>query len=164
MKIRSNDLGRELEVKSREILEVLLKVGVTEKKTHSSSIEEDEAARVRRYVLEQQGSGREVRHRASSDELRPKIDLSKISKPGDALKAIIEQKEHPPSALRSSTSPVRPPEAGKSPAIPPRAVVTKAVPHPVEPPPVAPVRPAAPVAEQPVSKPRFITPSTTQRP
>ena len=164
MKIRINDLARELEVKSREILEVLLKVGVTEKKTHSSSIEEDEAARVRRYVLEQQGSGREVRHRASSDELRPKIDLSKISKPGDALKAIIEQKEHPPAALRSSTSPVRPPEAGKSPAIPPRAVVTKAVPHPIEPPPVAPVRPATPTAEPPVSKPRFITPSTTQRP
>ena len=105
MKIRINDLARELEVKSREILEVLLKVGVTEKKTHSSSIEEDEAARVRKYVLEQQGSGREVRHRASSDELRPKIDLSKISKPGDALKAIIEQKEHPPAALRSVNFP-----------------------------------------------------------
>jgi len=41
-KIRINDLARELEVKSKSILDVLLKVGVTEKKTHSSSIEEDE--------------------------------------------------------------------------------------------------------------------------
>ena len=101
MKIRINDLARELEVKSREILESLPKVGVTEKKTHSSSIEEDEAERVRKYVREQQGPGRgEGRHRAGSEELRPKIDLSKIAKPGDALRAIIEQKDHPPATVR----------------------------------------------------------------
>jgi len=46
MKIRINDLARELEVKSKEILDSLPKVGVTEKKTHSSSIEADEAERV----------------------------------------------------------------------------------------------------------------------
>ncbi len=170
MKIRINDLARELEVKSREILEVLPKVGVTEKKTHSSSIEEDEAERVRKYVLEQQGSGREARHRASSDELRPKIDLSRISKPGDALKAIIEQKEHPPSALRPAAPPVRPPEAGKAPAVPPRAVVTKAAApaaHPVEALQSRRRGQASPAAEPPpVSKPRFITPATvaSQRP
>jgi len=39
-KIRINDLARELEVKSKTILDVLPIVGVTEKKTHSSSIEE----------------------------------------------------------------------------------------------------------------------------
>lgn len=170
MKIRINDLARELEIKSREILEVLPKVGVTEKKTHSSSIEEDEAERVRRYVLEQQGSGREARHRASSDELRPKIDLSKISKPGDALRAIIEQKEHPPGAARPSAVSPRPPEMGKAPATPPRVVVTKAAAPaapPAEPPSVAPDRSAAPAAEPPSApKPRFITPATVvpQRP
>ena len=46
-KIRINDLARVLEVKSREILEALTKVVVTEKKTHSSSREADEAERVR---------------------------------------------------------------------------------------------------------------------
>ena len=46
-KVRINDLARELEVKSREILDVLTEVGVTEKKTHSSSLEGDEAERVR---------------------------------------------------------------------------------------------------------------------
>ncbi len=43
MKIRINDLARELEVKSKAILDVLEEVGVTEKKTHSSSLEADEA-------------------------------------------------------------------------------------------------------------------------
>ena len=46
-KIRINDLARELEVKSKAILDALVKVGVTEKKTHSSSIEVDEAERVK---------------------------------------------------------------------------------------------------------------------
>jgi translation initiation factor IF-2 len=46
-KIRINDLARELEVKSKAILDVLAEVGVTEKKTHSSSLEEHEAEKVR---------------------------------------------------------------------------------------------------------------------
>ena len=46
-KIRINDLARELEVKSKVILDILGKVGVTEKKTHSSSIEVDEAEKVK---------------------------------------------------------------------------------------------------------------------
>ena len=51
-KIRINDLARELEVKSKAILDALVKVGVTEKKTHSSSIEVDEAERVKKYFAE----------------------------------------------------------------------------------------------------------------
>jgi translation initiation factor IF-2 len=47
-KIRINELARELEVKAHEILERLPEVGVTEKKTHSSSIDEDAAIRLRR--------------------------------------------------------------------------------------------------------------------
>jgi hypothetical protein len=46
-KIRINDLARELEVKSKAILDVLPEIGVTEKKTHSSSLEEHEAEKVR---------------------------------------------------------------------------------------------------------------------
>ena len=46
-KIRINDLARELEVKSKAILDVLTEVGVTEKKTHSSSLEDHEADKVR---------------------------------------------------------------------------------------------------------------------
>ena len=46
-KIRINDLARELEVKSKSILDVLPEVGVTEKKSHSSSLEDHEADKVR---------------------------------------------------------------------------------------------------------------------
>ncbi|MHB8303824.1 MAG: translation initiation factor IF-2 [Acidobacteriaceae bacterium] len=92
-KVRINDLARELEVKSKVILDLLLEVGVTEKKTHSSSVEEDEAVRVRAALVRggrppASGSGRT----ADSDN-RPKIDLSNISKPGDVLRAIQQQKE-----------------------------------------------------------------------
>jgi len=47
-KVRINDLARELEVKSRPILDALEAIGVTGK-THSSSIEADQAERVREY-------------------------------------------------------------------------------------------------------------------
>ena len=42
-KIRINVLARELEVKSHEILDLLPELGVSEKKTHSSSVDEDVA-------------------------------------------------------------------------------------------------------------------------
>src|SRR5438067_1026419 len=42
-KIRINELARELEVKPGIILDLLPELGVQEKKTHSSSIEEDTA-------------------------------------------------------------------------------------------------------------------------
>jgi translation initiation factor IF-2 len=48
-KIRINELARELEVKAHEILDRLPELGVTEKKTHSSSIDEDVAIKLRRY-------------------------------------------------------------------------------------------------------------------
>jgi translation initiation factor IF-2 len=53
-KIRINELARELEVKAHEILDRLPELGVAEKKTHSSSIDEDVAIRLRRLL------GREV--------------------------------------------------------------------------------------------------------
>ena len=48
-KIRINELARELEVKAHEILERLPELGVSEKKTHSSSIDEDVAIKLRQY-------------------------------------------------------------------------------------------------------------------
>ena len=48
-KVRINDLARELEVKSKQILDALESMGLAEGKTHSSSIEAGEAERVRGY-------------------------------------------------------------------------------------------------------------------
>src|ERR1700746_1996088 len=107
-KIRINDLARELEVKSREVLDVLLKIGITEKKTHSSSIEEDEAERVKRYFTEQTPAGSRASRAsaAAPDEFKPKIDLSHISKPGDVLKAITQRAAQPAAPPRPTPPPV----------------------------------------------------------
>ncbi len=57
-KIRINVLARELEVKSHLILELLPDLGVSEKLTHSSSIDEDVADKLRvRFGLEPIGNG-----------------------------------------------------------------------------------------------------------
>ena len=46
-KIRINDLARELEVKSKTILDLLPEIGITDKRSHSSALEDDEAEKVR---------------------------------------------------------------------------------------------------------------------
>ena len=129
-KIRINDLARELEVKSKAILDVLTEVGVTEKKTHSSSLEEHEAEKVRVHFKgsgDGHGAGKTPRaSHASPDEIKTKIDLSHISKPGDVLKAILDKKQ---------------PAAPPAPAAPPKPVV----------PPAQEAKPAAPVAPKPAS-------------
>jgi translation initiation factor IF-2 len=143
MKIRINDLARELEVKSKAILDVLEEVGVTEKKTHSSSIEEDEAERVRKHFSAKSGSA--SREKASSNEIKPKIDLSKISKPGDVFKLLKQQQQPPAPAPRTA-----PPIAAR-PAAPPAAKPQAPVAHPApvaEKPAAIPPKAAAPAAER----------------
>src|SRR5512133_1416847 len=95
-KVRINDLARELEVKSKAILDVLTEVGVTEKKTHSSSLEEHEAEKVRAHFRasgESSGAKATRPSRPESEGIKTKIDLSHISKPGDVLKAIIGKQQ-----------------------------------------------------------------------
>src|SRR5208337_843344 len=163
-KVRINDLARELEVKSKVILDLLLKVGVTEKKTHSSSIEVDEAERVRKYYAEhgEFGSAPASRSsRAAADEFKPKIDLSHISKPGDVLKAITQKAAQPIAPPRAAAAvPAAPP---RQTVAPPSAVPSRP-PSTVAKPPVA-AASAAPVAptEPPKPAPRLITPQTVVR-
>ena len=155
-KIRINDLARELEVKSKAILDVLPEVGVTEKKTHSSSLEDHEAdkvrARLRGSVAESGGAGKSARPlRPAADEIKTKIDLSHISRPGDVL-----------SAIRKQQVPAAPPTAAPAPTRPPVAhppVETK----PAVAPPVA-QKPAAPPVAPPAPAPRVIVPVPTVRP
>src|SRR5579884_1752761 len=95
-KVRINDLARELEVKSKAILDVLAQVGVTEKKTHSSSLEDFEAEKVRAHFRAADGHSsaqKTARPARGEDEIKTKIDLSHISRPGDVLKAITQKKE-----------------------------------------------------------------------
>lgn len=164
-KIRINDLARELEVKSRSILDVLPLVGVTEKKTHSSSIEVDEAERVRAHFKghgEKSGADKPAKSGHSRpDEIQTKIDLSHISKPGDVVKAILE-KAHAPQATQPA--PAAPAKAAAPPAVtavPPKS--TKPVAVPPSKPVAVPVPPAPPAAPQEEPKsPRIIVPQPRQ--
>src|SRR5712692_2953711 len=49
-KIRINELARELEVKPNIILDILPELGVGDKKTHSSSLDDDVALAIRRRI------------------------------------------------------------------------------------------------------------------
>ena len=148
-KIRINDLARELEVKSKAILDVLTEVGVTEKKTHSSSLEDHEADKVR-AALQGSGNGQSAKSsraaRPDADAVKPKIDLSHISKPGDVLKAILaKQKGTAPAPSAQPPRPVPPPAQEAKPAAPA-------------------VKPAAPSAPAAAAPPRAATPITPPRP
>jgi translation initiation factor IF-2 len=139
-KIRINDLARELEVKSKTILDVLPEIGVTEKKTHSSSLEEHEAEKLRAHLRggsEASVTSKPARPSRDGDEIKTKIDLSHISKPGDVLKAIISKQQPAPTAPARPAPPPAPVEAkaaapvsaaAKAPAPPaPAAVPSKLV-------------------------------------
>ena len=130
-KVRINDLARELEVKSRPILDALEAIGVLGK-THSSSIEADQAEKVRAYFS---GDRSQTAPRpGAAAAAKAKFDLSNVSKPGDAMRAILERK-NAENAARN--------------APPPRAVA--AVPAPVAAPvAVRPAVAAAPPAARPV--------------
>src|SRR5712692_9002558 len=50
--IRINELARELEVKSKAVLDYLPEIGVTDKKSHSSALDEETTAKVRAHFRE----------------------------------------------------------------------------------------------------------------
>jgi translation initiation factor IF-2 len=158
MKIRINDLARELEVKSKAILDVLEEVGITEKKTHSSSVEPDEAEKIRKYFAAKSSSS--SRERTASPEIKPKIDLSKISKPGDVarlLKQRQQEMEHPAPPPRPATvvkSPVQPAAPAKPQVQPPVAAQPPAAPT---------VEKSAPKPPAPVERP-IVVPAPRQAP
>src|SRR5690242_1309271 len=155
-KVRINDLARELEVKSKAILAALPLVGVTEKKTHSSSLEEHEAEKVRVHIRgsaeAQSTSARTARTLRGEEEIKTKIDLSHISRPGDVLKAITQKKEAAaaPPPPRPAASPVAPKPAAVPTTVKPAAPAA----------PSAPPAPAtAPVPPAPVQRPAIATPA-----
>src|SRR5215475_12711516 len=49
--VRLNELARELEIKAKVLIDFLPTIGVTEKKTHSSSIDIEHAEQARKHFL-----------------------------------------------------------------------------------------------------------------
>ena len=101
-KVRINDLAREMEVKSRQVLDLLAELGLGAGKTHSSSLEEDEADKVRAQFKRASRSASTANTPASRapQAVAPKIDLSHISTPGDVLKAIQAKKQEEEAEAR----------------------------------------------------------------
>ncbi|MBS1801754.1 MAG: translation initiation factor IF-2 [Acidobacteria bacterium] len=160
-KVRINDLARELEVKSRQILDVLAELGLGEGKTHSSSIDEHEADKVRgQFQHGSRPAGQGASSSRAAQAITPKIDLSHVSKPGDVMKAILAKKQEQEAEARKSLVP--PSKA----AAPP--VVAKATAKPAAPPPTAaaapPTAPARPeprkIVPQPRPAPAIVPPAT----
>ncbi|HEY6445540.1 MAG TPA: translation initiation factor IF-2 N-terminal domain-containing protein, partial [Acidobacteriaceae bacterium] len=160
-KVRINDLARELEVKSKAILDVLKEVGVTEPKTHSSSLEADEAQRVRSHF--QRGSSRNGGSSAKAESgTAPKIDWSRVSKPGDVLKAIQQRKEE--AERPAPRAQAAPPAAVAKPEAAPQKPAASAPPAPAAAAPVAPPKPEAPARRVVMPQPRQAPPIVTAPP
>jgi len=162
-KIRINELARELEVKAHEILDRLPELGVTEKKTHSSSIDEDVAIRLRRVyghevpeepveagpAQEVQASAPEAPAAAIESAPPPREPARYETAPAETA-AIVEKA--PVEETRPAV-PVRPPLAAGRPIQPPVGTIRAPSAGPGTPPQIAPAaviapgRPASPTAK-----------------
>ncbi|MFB3778554.1 MAG: translation initiation factor IF-2 [Bryobacteraceae bacterium] len=155
-KIRINELARELEVKPNRLLELLPEFGVTEKKTHSSSVEDEVADALRRHFgLLPEEPQEEAAPTGPSVEMAPPEapEPEQAAGPAQAppgqpptVPAPPEIREQPTAgtavpvegflAARGAPQKLRPPLAGVKPAVEP----------PSPPPPPAAAAPARPVS------------------
>ncbi|MSV35491.1 MAG: translation initiation factor IF-2 [Bryobacterales bacterium] len=170
-KIRINELARELEVKPNVLLDLLLELGVANKKTHSSSLDDDVALKLRQRIA----AGEEGEPAAPRID-RPPADPSVISPaaPVTAAEPAIPQKSgaapvadtvakqpapaEPPAAPIRPTFPLRPPLATGQPLTPPLEHATAHT-GPVPPPAALPSLPSIPVSRGPMIQTRTAPPA-----
>ena len=157
--IRINELARELEVKAKAIIDYLPEAGVTEKKTHSSSIEVEAAVKVREHFRAVAEAEVEAEQKAVADKAA-KDAAARAAR----MKPAVVAPPPPPPAIPPPPAPVvsepiravapaaTPVEAKPAIAPPPPAVIPK----PVVVPPVDPAKisPApSPVIAKPPARP-----------
>ena len=158
-KIRINELARELEVKAHEILDRLPELGVTEKKTHSSSIDEDVALKLRRLYglevpeLEESHDGAAPAVEEAPDETAPRAATPAappVAAMSPAPAAAEVSERHAPEEGRAA-APIRPPLGTGRPVHPPLGAPGAAPASPAAQAPspgvFAPGRPVPPVAK-----------------
>ena len=150
-KIRINELARECEQPNSAIIAVLPQFGVNDKKTHSSSIEDDVADKIRRhfgvFVERPAGEAREE----PADEPEALAEAPREAEEAEAPVAAPPQAAPPAApafppgltteekmAARPAAHPVRPPLLGRGPRPIPTPMLTQA-PAPAPPAPAAPV-------------------------
>ncbi len=154
-KIRINELARECEQPNSAILALLLQFGVTEKKTHSSSVDDDVADQIRRHfglVVERPA---EAKLEAAGEAPAPTAGKAAAPVPETLPEASLSPREAPKVvpdlasvirpeevlAARPAAHPIRPPLAERqAPPAPGLATVTvvETLPPPPPPPPVPP--------------------------
>jgi translation initiation factor IF-2 len=159
--VRINELARELEVKAKAIIDLLPGFGVSEKKTHSSSIPVDVAEKVRRTL---QGSG------------EPQAEVAPEPKPVLKPAAPVASAPVPAPSAPKPVAPVAPaaPVAAQAPAVVPAPAAQKpaspaaaapaVAPAPAAVRPVAPAPAVAPAAARPAAPSTPGAPSQAQRP
>jgi translation initiation factor IF-2 len=145
--IRINNLARDLEVKAKAILDYLPEIGVKEKKTHSSSIDEADAEKVRKH-FQQLAQAEAV---AEAAAIKDKADKEAAARAARIRPATVAAKPPAPAVTAIPHPPVTAPPAPTPVAASPAAPVTHVVkPTPSAVPPIA-ARPAPPAG--PVTKP-----------
>ncbi|MFB3827607.1 MAG: translation initiation factor IF-2 [Bryobacteraceae bacterium] len=147
-KIRINELARELEVKAHEIIDLLPELGVTERKTHSSSIDEDVADKLRRRYGLLPEVAEPVREELEAEAPEPAMEPAAPAPVPEAAagpEEPVAEAEVRPQEVPSDkpVSPIRPPLRPSHPIRPPLAGV------PVAPPAQPPAAPSAPVQAAP---------------
>ncbi len=152
--IRINELARELEVKAKLIVDYLPQVGVTEKKTHSSSIDLAAAEKVRQHFRElAEAEAAAEQARAAQKAPKPPARTAPAAAPAAPLAAAKPGAPAAPGPARPAAPPLRPAAPASTGPARPSAPGTPATRPVVTPPP--PVRAGAartaPVAKAPAS-------------
>ena len=175
VKMRINELARELEVKPGVILELLPELGIQEKKTHSSTIEEEVVLEVRERLAglnsaessdEEASEGQSESPKKSdsvaaagataADEVGVRVQASET--------VIAVPQSQVAEANRSSSPNATAPSIGES--LKPQSTVAPAdrtVPAPNEGPESAPVRVTSPAVPPPVQSPQPVLKSETKK-
>ena len=154
--IRINELARELEIKAKVLIEYLPEIGIAEKKTHSSSLEHEQADRVRKHFLglaaTEAAAESEKQAKAAAAKARPaarpaaSVPAKGTQAPASAAPATAKPVAVPP-AIPGVKVPIRPaaaPPAGHRPAVAPRT----AAPSSGAPTPIPAQRPGAPPSQR----------------
>src|ERR1700758_1877339 len=168
--IRINELARELEVKAKVLIEFLPEIGVTEKKTHSSSLALEHAELARKHF-----AGLQAKEAAAEAEKQAKATAAKkpaarptvtaaptpsVAKPASAAPASAASPAARPAAPSAipGTPATRPAAAPSAPA----AASSATSAHPSSHPPTAPSQ--APAAAKPGVAPATAAPAAPARP
>src|SRR5499427_3735094 len=154
--VRINELARELEVKAKAIIDLLSGFGVSEKKTHSSSIPADVAEKVRKKI---QG----VAEAEAQAEAAAKAEKEAKEAAAKAARMRPSAPATAPPQARVAPAPVKP-AAPAAPAAPAPKPVTPAA-HPTTPSAAAPAAPkTVPKAPAPAPAPAAAKPGAPAAP